>query len=222
MTPTAAKTYSIRILAILLLSSRVQAFGHVHARDDLVGPSGGHHGWPGNDHDHGHGHGHGHDHDNGEGDGDDDGDPACSCPQPITITPGSTPGFENQVPVPTVTTTVTVPGPTITRPGNTVTIPASTITIPGITVTIPGSIAPITQPAPETVTITLPAGPSISIPTSGGFLGEGLNGGNLGPSITAPAGSSGKTSLVPTACKPQTVIETVLTTVTSTLAWPGH
>lgn len=218
MTSTAAKPYSLWALTTLLLTSRVQAFGLFHARDDLIGPSGGHHGWPGNGHGQGHGHDHGHDHDNG----DDDGDTACSCPQPVTITPSSTSGFETGVPVPTVTTTVTVPGPTITRLGNTVTVPASTITIPGTTVTIPGSIAPITQPVPETVIINLPAGPSISIPTSGGLLNEGLNGGSLGPSITAPAGSTWETPLVPTACGPQTVIETVFTTVTSTLAWPGH
>ncbi|ROV96023.1 hypothetical protein VMCG_07967 [Cytospora schulzeri] len=213
MTATTARPHSLRTLAILLLSSRVQALGRFHARDDLVGPPGGFPGWPG------YGHGHGHGHDNGNGDGEDDGGAVCSCPQPTVITTSSIPGFETDLPLQTVTTTVTVPGPTVTSPGSTVTVPASTVTIPGVTVTIPGSIAPATQATPDTVTIT---GPSITVPSSSGFLNEGLNGGNLGPSITVPASSSGETPLVPTACGPQTIIETVFTTVTSTLAWPRH
>lgn len=194
-TTTTTKSHRLRNLAILLLSSHVQALGHFQARDDLLGPPDGQYGWPGPGPGPGHRHGHGHD------DGDADGDAGCSCPLPIVTSSPS--GLKTELPVQTVTTTVTVPGPTVTGPG-------STITVPGITVTIPGNFAPVTQPAPETVIITVPGGPNITVPASSPFADQGLNEGNLGPEITAPS--------VPTTCGPQTVYETVFTTVTSTIA----
>lgn len=185
MAPTTTRPHSIlRILAVLFLSTYVKALGRFQARDDLAGPPGGHHDWPG----HGHGGGYGDEDDNGHGKA------SCSCP--LINATGSPSGFEAKLPVQTDTITVTVPGPTVTSP-------RSTITVQGTTITIPGSIASVTQPSPEIVTITVPEGPNITTPASSAFSDHGLNG-------SAPP--------VPTFCGPQTVFETVLATVTSTLA----
>ncbi|KUI73549.1 hypothetical protein VM1G_09121 [Cytospora mali] len=241
-----APTYihSLLTLSILLLCSEAHAFGRFHARDNLNSRHhpGGHHGWPGDPNcscpppvtvtnpasalTSGSGAETASSSSNGNGGS-----------QTVTITV--------TVPGPTVTNpgnTVTIPGVTVTIPGSITPITQTVIE----TISVPWSLPPL-EPSwgnpggpliptgvslvsssgwqtylgslvtPGPVTVTVPSfqtpsevpGPSITGPSSSGLLSGGLNGGLNGlttPSITSP-----------TFCGTQTVVETVFTTLTSTL-----